>query len=50
SSLSHQCVRRKRFLLTSSRTGAPVWTRRTQSLHQSKKNRRNPGVIRTESS
>ncbi|XP_049895784.1 uncharacterized protein LOC126387294 isoform X1 [Epinephelus moara] len=40
---------KKRFPL-SSRSGAPVWTRRTQSLHTLKRNRRNSGSARRESS
>ncbi|XP_049923359.1 zinc finger protein 771-like isoform X23 [Epinephelus moara] len=40
---------KKRFPL-SSRSGAPVWTRRTQSLHTLKRNRRNSGSVRRESS
>ncbi|KAM6938650.1 uncharacterized protein PEZ65_004902 [Lycodopsis pacificus] len=35
---------KKRFLL-SSRSGAPVWTRRTQSPHTLKKNRRTSGPV-----
>ncbi|XP_044052186.1 uncharacterized protein LOC122876215, partial [Siniperca chuatsi] len=44
SSHSNMSVRRRRFWLTSSsvfRRGTPVWTKRTQSLHRLKRNRRN---------
>ncbi|XP_049458573.1 uncharacterized protein LOC125904901 [Epinephelus fuscoguttatus] len=40
---------KKRFPL-SSRSGAPVWTRRTQSPHTLKRKRRNCGAVRRESS
>ncbi|XP_059196080.1 zinc finger and SCAN domain-containing protein 31-like isoform X2 [Centropristis striata] len=53
SSHSNMSVRRRRLLLTSSsvlRRGTPVWTRRTQILHRSKRNSRNSVPVRRESS
>ncbi|XP_044065424.1 uncharacterized protein LOC122882270 isoform X5 [Siniperca chuatsi] len=53
SSHSNMSVRRRRFSLTSSsvfRRGTPVWTKRTQSLHRLKRNRRNSVAGRRESS
>uniref|UniRef100_A0A3Q3IBB0 C2H2-type domain-containing protein n=1 Tax=Monopterus albus TaxID=43700 RepID=A0A3Q3IBB0_MONAL len=45
-------VRRRGFWLTTSsgtRRGTPVWTKRTQSLHRLKRNRRNSAAVRRES-
>ena len=45
--------RSRTFSLTSSsviRRGTPVWTKRTQSLHRLKRNRRNSAPVRKESS
>ncbi|TNN22709.1 hypothetical protein EYF80_067176 [Liparis tanakae] len=47
--------RKRRFPVNSSissvfRRGSPVWTKRTQSLHRLKRNRRNSAPIRRESS
>ncbi|XP_038566432.1 golgin subfamily A member 6-like protein 6 [Micropterus salmoides] len=53
SSHSNMSGRRRRFWLTSSsvfRRGTPVWTKRTQSLHRLKRNRRNSVPVRRESS
>ncbi|XP_032373091.1 uncharacterized protein LOC116690319 isoform X4 [Etheostoma spectabile] len=54
SSCSHVIVTRRRFSLTSSssvfRRGTPVWTKRSRSLHRSKRNRRTSASVRRESS
>ncbi|TNN27196.1 hypothetical protein EYF80_062661 [Liparis tanakae] len=45
--------RKRRFSVNSSsvfRRGAPVWTKRTQSLHRLKRNRRNSAPVRRKSS
>ncbi|KAK6309163.1 hypothetical protein J4Q44_G00206260 [Coregonus suidteri] len=44
---------KRRFPLSSStvsRSGAPVWGRRTQNPHRLKRNRRNSGPVRRKSS
>ncbi|TNN22594.1 hypothetical protein EYF80_067292 [Liparis tanakae] len=45
--------RKRRFSLSSNsvfRRGAPVWTKRTQSLNRLKRNRRNSAPVRRKSS